>query len=122
MDLLLPLVDYLHSPLALMSQGDGGNWPRPPGGHDEADQRRASRDVKKAIRDFILIRPNWCEACFKPCKPEAAHYNYEETLVVRWLCRSCHRVWDIEEPKPIPIPSLSELSGETHVTESYSDT
>ena len=46
-----------------------------------------------------LIRPNRCEECSKECKAEGAHFNYDEPLRVRWLCRSCHARWDKAEPK-----------------------
>jgi len=63
--------------------------------------------VQRAVRDHILVRPKQCEDCRDECRAEAAHYNYDEPLVVRWLCSSCHRYWDVEEPKPMPIPTAS---------------
>ncbi len=62
--------------------------------------RKAQRDVAYAIQTGKLVRPTVCEEC--QCadrKIEAAHFNYEETLRVRWLCSSCHRKWDKAEPK-----------------------
>lgn len=47
-----------------------------------------------------IIRPSSCEECgVTDSYIEAAHYNYDEPLRVRWLCRSCHRRWDKKEPK-----------------------
>ncbi|MCC7409315.1 MAG: hypothetical protein IT442_14715 [Phycisphaeraceae bacterium] len=37
---------------------------------------------------------------------EAAHFNYDEPLRVRWLCCSCHRRWDKRHPKHGTIPAL----------------
>ena len=46
-----------------------------------------------------IIRPKTCESCGGERKIEGAHYNYDEPLRVRWLCRSCHVKWDKEDPK-----------------------
>lgn len=49
-----------------------------------------------------IIRPTECEECGKHSeKIEGAHYNYDEPLNVRWLCRSCHVKWDKENPKGV---------------------
>lgn len=55
--------------------------------------------VQAAIRDGVLVRPTACAECGGPGPIEAAHASYDEPLVVRWLCRSCHRRWDAIEPK-----------------------
>lgn len=47
-----------------------------------------------------IIKSDSCEECSRTgCAIEAAHYNYEQPLRVRWLCRPCHRRWDREQPK-----------------------
>jgi len=61
--------------------------------------RAAQRKIAYYIQTGKIIRPNICEKCFIECKAEAAHFNYDEPLRVRWLCRSCHIKWDKKEPK-----------------------
>ena len=60
--------------------------------------------VRRAIKKGLLVRPNICEECGKEGVIEAAHHSYERDrrLDVRWLCRSCHRRWDMVEPKSSP--------------------
>jgi hypothetical protein len=60
---------------------------------------RASTAVNRALIDGILVRPKSCELCKKECKPDAAHSDYSQPLMVRWLCRRCHNRWDKESPK-----------------------
>lgn len=57
--------------------------------------------VYKAVRDGRLTRPAACEQCGAACKPEAAHADYEQPLLVRWLCAKCHRAWDRDHPKSL---------------------
>lgn len=61
--------------------------------------RSAQRQIAYNIQSGKIVRPNKCEQCSKHCKAEAAHYNYDEPLNVRWLCRSCHIRWDKSELK-----------------------
>jgi len=61
--------------------------------------RAAQRLVSYYIDKGELIRPTICEECGQEKKIEAAHYNYDEPLKVRWLCRSCHVTWDKQNPK-----------------------
>ena len=72
-------------------------------------ENTASSLVRWAERNKVITRPSVCESCGKR-KPHihAAHYNYERKncLVVRWLCRSCHHIWDKDFPKPIPAPEV----------------
>lgn len=62
---------------------------------------RAHSMVYRAIAAGTLVRPTRCEndQCGRVGRVDAAHYDYSEPLRVRWLCRSCHRLWDREEPK-----------------------
>lgn len=63
--------------------------------------RNAQRLVAYYIEKGKLIRPSNCEECGQEKRIEAAHYNYDEPLKVRWLCRSCHVYWDKHEPKGV---------------------
>jgi hypothetical protein len=65
---------------------------------------REARSAQSLLRYHVqaghIIRPSVCEECgANSCKIEAAHYDYAEPLRVRWLCCSCHRRWDMREPK-----------------------
>jgi hypothetical protein len=60
---------------------------------------RASAKVNWAIKKGRIVRPNRCEGCGKACKPDGAHYDYSQPFNVRWLCRSCHVIWDHSNPK-----------------------
>lgn len=56
------------------------------------------------IKAGHIVRPISCEECgCSDRKIEGAHYNYDEPLSVRWLCRSCHVRWDKAEPKNATI-------------------
>jgi hypothetical protein len=57
-------------------------------------------EVYLGIQRGDLVRPAECEQCRIACKPDAAHYDYNEPLRVRWLCRKCHRRWDVAVHKP----------------------
>ncbi len=61
--------------------------------------KNAQRLLKYYIDKGRIIRPNKCEECKQEKKIEGAHYNYNQPLKVRWLCTSCHRLWDRKEPK-----------------------
>jgi hypothetical protein len=62
--------------------------------------RRAHQRVRDHILTGRLVRPSRCEWCGREgCAIEAAHEDYSRPLLVRWLCRSCHRRWDRAEPK-----------------------
>jgi len=60
---------------------------------------RAQRMVRYRIKKGEIVRPGKCEQCKKESFTEAAHFNYQDPLRVRWLCRSCHVKWDHDEPK-----------------------
>ena len=64
---------------------------------------RAARKAQSLIRYHVdagnIQRPKTCEECGATGRIEAAHFNYDEPLRVRWLCCSCHRRWDKREPK-----------------------
>lgn len=47
--------------------------------------------VRRAVRSGRVVRPTNCENCFKECVTQAHHKDYNEPLVVRWLCNYCHQ-------------------------------
>jgi hypothetical protein len=63
------------------------------------EQHRASEAVRYAIRTGKITKPETCQNCGKTGAIEAAHWDYSRKLDVCWLCRSCHRRWDCDEPK-----------------------
>ena len=68
--------------------------------HRVLGAHRASMAVARAIKRGELVRPDSCEECGRTdTLIEAAHYDYSRQFDVRWLCRSCHRRWDRDEPK-----------------------
>ena len=65
-----------------------------------AKARRAQALVRYHVSAGNMVRPTICEECGTTDRSiEAAHYDYDQPLLVRWLCRSCHVRWDKEEPK-----------------------
>jgi ribosomal protein S27AE len=50
----------------------------------------AYRVFVKALKDKRLVRPAQCEDCGKGCTPNGHHDDYDQPLVVRWLCAKCH--------------------------------
>lgn len=54
-------------------------------------QRRAHKQVELAKRRGDIKAPDSCENCYAIVKLYAHHDDYEHPLVVRWLCRPCHR-------------------------------
>ena len=60
---------------------------------------RARQAVYRAIKRGILVRPSVCEECGDTRTIQAAHYDYQDLLRVRWLCRPCHTKWDRAQPK-----------------------
>lgn len=62
--------------------------------------RSAQSLLRYHIQAGHITRPTTCEGCGANDRPiEGAHFNYDEPLRVRWLCRSCHVRWDKREPK-----------------------
>lgn len=65
-----------------------------------AKARHAQTLVRNYVRSGLIRRPTTCEECgASDCQIEAAHFDYDKPLRVRWLCRSCHVRWDKREPK-----------------------
>lgn len=61
--------------------------------------RSAQSLVRYHLQAGNLVKPGCCQECGASRKIEAAHYDYDQPLLVRWLCRSCHVRWDKREPK-----------------------
>lgn len=62
--------------------------------------RSANSLLSYHVKAGNITKPSICESCGKEnARIEGAHYNYDEPLNVRWLCKSCHIKWDKAEPK-----------------------
>lgn len=65
-----------------------------------AKARSAQSLLRYQVQAWHIMRPNVCEECGATDRRlEGAHYDYDQPLRVRWLCRSCHVRWDKREPK-----------------------
>lgn len=62
--------------------------------------RSAQSLLRYHVQTGNIMRPDRCEECGAlGCRIEGAHFDYDEPLRVRWLCRSCHVRWDKRHPK-----------------------
>ena len=62
--------------------------------------RSAHSLVRYHVLAGHLVRPNACAECGAAGRRlEAAHFDYNDPLRIRWLCIPCHRRWDAAEPK-----------------------
>lgn len=50
----------------------------------------AHSKLKYAIKTGKTKRPDDCSKCYKKCKPEGHHPDYDKPLEVIWLCKKCH--------------------------------
>lgn len=55
-------------------------------------KKRAWNAVQKALASGLLERPGTCEFCKLGTYLHAHHDDYEQPLVVAWLCSSCHQI------------------------------
>lgn len=94
---------------------------------NRSKKERAHNIVEKAIKKGVLINPNKCSCCnssgtFKDGRTsiQAHHDDYNQPLIVRWLCQSCHHEWhkfntalNEVEPEKLQEPSaaIDVLSG-----------
>lgn len=64
----------------------------------DAHKLAARIAVREAVRKGVLVRPEICSRCGKPCIPHGHHhkgYEKKNWIEVIWLCLACH----IEEHK-----------------------
>lgn len=63
------------------------------------EKLKARRAVRYAVSKGRLVRPTSCERCGATGGPiDASHDDYSRPLDVEWLCRTCHRWKDFENP------------------------
>jgi hypothetical protein len=56
------------------------------------DKHKARSAVSRALTTGDLVRPDSCEHCHKPCKPQGHHEDHSKYLEVNWLCSKCHAI------------------------------
>jgi hypothetical protein len=62
----------------------------------------ANSTLRNAIKRGRVIKRDECQSCgATQVAIEAAHRDYSRPLDVRWLCRPCHRRWDLQCPKTL---------------------
>jgi hypothetical protein len=60
----------------------------------EPEKYQARMAVYRAVKSGKLVRPDRCDDCNVPCRPQAHHhrgYSAAARLDVVWLCDACHR-------------------------------
>lgn len=55
--------------------------------------RSAYQKMRTALKNGDMTRPKHCEQCGASGKIDGHHDDYALPLVVRWLCRACHKTW-----------------------------
>ena len=83
----------------ILEQSSARRWPV-----STPEARRCHRAVERALETGRLVKPPHCEECSERNGIQAAHFNYEEPLRVRWLCQRHHSAWDLAEPKGGTVP------------------
>jgi len=69
------------------------------------DRVNARALIGKRIERGALIRPDRCQRCNTPCKPQAHHPDYSKPELVEFLCPGadgCHRRAEKEKQRPTP--------------------
>ena len=73
---------------------------------------RANAQVSDAVVSGRLQRPAECEACGKLCRPHGHHDDYDQPLLVRWLCAPCHKRQHPKRSSMIGLePTMKEKEG-----------
>lgn len=57
---------------------------------------KAQGIIGGALRAGRITVPDNCEKCAGTAKLDGHHDDYSLPLLVRWLCRKCHKAWHIE--------------------------
>lgn len=65
-------------------------------------KRQARMAIQLATDKGVLKRGATCEACGASGIIEGHHDDYNEPLVVRWLCKKCHYDWHTKN-KAVPL-------------------
>lgn len=61
---------------------------------------RARQRVRDAVRWGRIHKPKRCELCKKPVPRRLLgghHFNYQQPLLVIWLCIGCHHTIDYKK-------------------------
>ena len=50
----------------------------------------AHKQVAKALRKGLLVRPDKCTVCNLKRRVESHHEDYAKPLEILWVCKACH--------------------------------
>jgi hypothetical protein len=59
-------------------------------GKNRIIENKARRLLNNAVRDKIILRPDFCEDCEQGGIIHGHHEDYNKPLKVIWLCHACH--------------------------------
>ena len=60
----------------------------------------ASRQVRKALRNGLITKPDKCSRCGRFTKLVGHHPDYNKPPKVEWICQSCHKIIHAKHPLP----------------------
>jgi hypothetical protein len=83
---------------------------------DKKLKQRAWYYLKKAVREGKITRPSVCSECGETKKIDGHHEQYENALMVFWLCHKCHIRRHMLSKKPKRVRFVFEFNTEKEAT------
>jgi hypothetical protein len=81
------------------------------------EARSCARKTRYLIFKGEIKKPKRCKFCKEEKILEAAHINYDDPKNIIFLCRSCHRKFDKNDPKNGCIKRWQDFTGKTAIKE-----
>jgi len=80
---------------------------------------RARYHTTKAIKSGTLVRPDRCDKCDIPCRPDGHHTDYLQPLNIEWLCKKCHNLINAQKRKEKLPPKTEKTPKPVRVKKEY---